>query len=148
MQKLHFVININAPRERVWNVLWEDKTLRDWANIIDEGTHMVGELKEGSNVQFISSSSGYGVTSFVEKLIQNELVFFRQLADTKDHGEKEREKEWTGGTETYSLTENNGTTILTVDIDVPPELEEIFKDRMPKALERVKVIAEDKDQSV
>lgn len=144
MQKHHFSIKIKAPRERVWNILWGDKTFRDWASIIDEETYMVGELKEGSKVQFISSASGYGVTSLVEKLTQNELVLFRQLADTKDSGKKEREKEWAGGTECYSLAENDSATILTVDIDVPPEQEETFKDLMPKALERVKNLAEKK----
>lgn len=142
MQKLQFSIKIEAPLERVWNILWGDKTLRDWASIIDEGTYMVGELKEGSEVQFISSSSGYGVTSLVEKYVQNELVVFRHQVDTKERGEKEREKEWTGGRESYALMENDGSTTLTVDIDVPPEQEEIFKDRMPKALERVRVMAE------
>lgn len=145
MQQQHFSINIEASREKVWKILWDDKTLRDWANIIDEGTYMVGELKEGNEVQFISSVSGYGVTSLVEKLIQNELVVFRQMADTKDNGENEREKEWTGGIERYSLANNDNSTMLTVDIDVPSEQEETFKDVMPKALQRIKILAEKKE---
>ena len=145
MQKQQFSIEIKAPRERVWNTLWGDKTFRDWANIIDEGMYMVGEMKEGNEVQFISSVSGYGVTSLVEKLVQNEFVSFRQMADTKNSGEREREKEWTGGTESYSLAENDGVTTLTVDIHVPPGQEETFKDRLPKALERVKILAEEKE---
>src|SRR3989344_6119171 len=146
MQKQQFSIKIKAPRERVWNTLWEDKTLRDWANIIDEGMYMVGEMKEGNEVQFISSVSGYGVTSLVEKLVQNEFVSFRQMADTKNSGEREREKEWTGGTESYSLAGKDGVTTLTVDIDVPPGQEETSKVRFPKALERVKILAEKKKQ--
>jgi hypothetical protein len=144
MQKQQFSIEIKAPRERVWNTLWEDKTFRDWANTVDEGTYMVGELKEGNEVQFISSVSGYGVTSLVEKLTLNEFVSFRQIADTKDSGEREREKEWTGGAESYSLAENDGVTTLTVDIDVPPGQEETFKVRFPEALERVRILAEKK----
>jgi hypothetical protein len=120
MQKQQFSIEIKASREVVWNTLLEDKTLRDWSNIIDEGMYMVGEMKEGNEVQFISSVSGYGVTSLIEKLGQNEFVSFRQMADTMDSGEREREKEWTGGTESYSLAENDGGTTLTVNIDVPP----------------------------
>ena len=94
MKKLQFSIEIKAPREKVWNTLWEDKTFRDWASIIDEGTYMVGEMKEGNEVQFISSVSGYGVTSMVEKYVPNEFVLFRQMADTQESGEREREKEW------------------------------------------------------
>jgi len=144
MQKQQFSLEIKAPRERVWNTLWEDKTFRDWGNIIDEGQYMVGEMKEGNEVQFISSVGGYGVTSLIEKLVESEFVSFRQMADTKDSGEREREKEWTGGTESYSLAENDGVTTLTVNIDVPAGQEETFKARFPKALERVKILAEKK----
>ncbi len=145
MNKLQFSIEIKTPREKVWNTLWEDKTFRDWANIIDEGMYLSGEMKEGAEVQFISSVNGYGVTSLVEKLALNEFVSFRQMVDTKDSGEQEREKEWAGGTESYSLAEKDGVTILTVDTDVPPGQVETFKVRFPKALERVKVLAEKKD---
>ena len=144
MKKLQFSLEIKAPSEKVWNTLWEDKTFRDWSSLVDEGTYMVGEIKEGNEVQFISSVSGYGVTSLVEKLAINEFVLFRQMADTKDSRERKREKEWTGGTESYSLAENDGLTTLTVDIDVPPGQEETFKVRYPKALERVKILAEKK----
>jgi len=101
-------------------------------------------LKEGSEIQFISSVNGYGVTSLVEKLVPNEFVLFRHMADTKDSGERKRKKDWTGGTESHLLAEKDGITTLTVEFDVPTELEETFQDRMPKALERIKVLAERK----
>lgn len=41
----------------------------------------------------------------IEKLNPNEFVLFRHGADTKESGQQEREKEWKGGTESYSLTE-------------------------------------------
>lgn len=139
---MQFSIKIKSPREKVWSTLWENKSLRDWGNIIDEGLYMVGEMKEGNEVQFISSASGYGVMSLIEKLTPNEFVLFRQMADTKENGEQEREKEWAGGTESYSLTEKHSVTTLTVEIDVPLGQEETFKVRFPKALERVKILAE------
>ena len=142
MKKLQFSIKIKAPKEKVWNTLWDDKTFRDWASIIDEGTYMVGEIKEGNEVQFISSVNGYGVTSLIEKLVPNEFVLLRHMADTKESGREEREKDWTGGTESHSLAEIDGVTTLTVTFDVPTELEETFQVRFPKALERVKILAE------
>lgn len=103
---------------------------------------MVGDLKEGNEVQFISAENGYGVTTLVEKLVTNEFLLFRHQADTQGNGERERAQEWTGGKESYSLSEKDGTTTLTAAFDVPPELEEYFKTTYPKALERVKVLAE------
>lgn len=143
MKDLQFSIEIHATKEKVWNTLWQDKTLREWAGIIDPGTHMVGDLKEGNEVQFISSN-GYGVTSLVEKVIPGEFLLLRHQADTKEEGTQERENEWTGGEERYSLDEKNGMTTLTVAFGVPSEMEEYFKINYPKALERVKILAETK----
>ena len=142
MKEIQFSIKINASKERVWATLWEDKTFRDWASIIDEGTYIEGEMKEGNAIQFISSVNGYGVTSRIEKLTPNEFVLFRHSADTKESGQLELEKEWTGGTESYSLTEKKGVTTLLLKTDVPQELEEIFKVRIPRAQERIKILAE------
>jgi len=137
-------MEINATKERVWDTLWQDETFRDWASIIDPGTYMVGDLKEGNEIQFISSESGYGVTSLVEKLVAGEFLLLRHRADTQEEGKRERENEWTGGEESYSLAEKDSTTTLTVAFDVPPELEEYFTVNYPKALERVRVLAERK----
>lgn len=142
MKEMQFSIDINAPTERVWDTLWQDKTFRQWASIIDPETYMVGDLKEGNEIQFISSASGYGVTSLVEKLIVGKFVQLRHRADTQESGKQERDKQWTGGIESYSLAEKNGITNLTVTFDVPPELQEEFKVNYPKALEKVKVMAE------
>lgn len=141
-KNVRFSIEIKAPKERVWETLWADRTFRDWASKIDAGTYMVGELKEGNEVQFISSVSGYGVTSKVSKLIPSEFVSFRQLLDTKERGRLEREQEWAGGEESYSLAEHGGVTTLTATLDVPTGQEETFKVRFPKALERLRTLAE------
>lgn len=142
MKEIQFSIDISTSKERVWTTLWGDVTFRDWANIIDEGTYMKGVMKEGNEIQFISSVNGYGVTSLVEKLNPNEFVLLRHSADTKESGQQEREKEWTGGSESYSLTERNGVTTLIIKFDVPQELEETFNITFPKVLERIKTLAE------
>ncbi len=138
---MQFSIEISATKEMVWNTLWQDKTFREWAGIIDPGTYMVGDLKEGNEIQFISGN-GYGVTSLVEKLVDGEFTLLRHSADTQDEGKREREREWTGGQESYSLTEKDGTTTVSVTFDVPPEMEEYFAVNYPKALDRVKILAE------
>lgn len=143
MKELQFRVEINAGKVRIWDILWQDETFRQWASIIDPGTYMVGDLQEGNEVQFISEN-GYGVTSLVEKLTTNEFLLLRHRADTQGNGKQEREKEWTDDTESYSLAEEGSTTTLTAAFDVPPKMEEYFKVNYPKALERVKVLAERK----
>jgi hypothetical protein len=105
---------------------------------------MIGDLKEGNEVQYISGN-GYGVTSLVEKLTANEFLLLRHRADTQDGGKREREKEWTGGKESYSLVEKDGATFLTTVFDVPLELVDELSISYPKALEQVKELAERND---
>lgn len=142
MKQMQFTTQINATKEMVWDTLWQDKTFREWASIIDPGTYMVGELKEGNELQFISSINGYGVTSLVEKILVGEYLLLRHHADTQEVGKYEREKQWTGGTESYSLNFKDGVTTLAVEFDVPLELEEYFSENYPKALRRLKELAE------
>lgn len=147
MIEIKLSIEINAAKEKVWATLWEDTTFRDWANMIDEGTYLKGIMKEGNEIQFISAVNGYGVISLIEKLVPNEFVLFRHRADTKESGQQERKKEWTGGTESYSLSQKNGVTTLIVKTEVPQEIEEIFNTRLPKALERIKILAQDSESA-
>ncbi len=142
MNEMQFRIEIRASKEVVWNTLWQDETFRQWAGIIDPGTYMLGDLKEGNEVQFISSENGYGVTSLVEKLTPGEFLLLRHSADTQEDGKRDRTQEWTGAEESYRLADKDGTTTLTVAFDVPLEQEEYFTVNYPKALERVKVLAE------
>lgn len=143
MNEMQFRVEVHASKEKVWDTLWRDETFRQWASLIDPGTYMVGELKEGSEIQFISAENGYGVTSLVEKLVPGEFLVLRHEADTQDNGQHKRAKEWTGGKESYTLREKDDVTTLTISFDVPPELEEYFRNNYPKALEQVKILAEE-----
>lgn len=53
---------------------------------------MKGIMKEGNDIQFLSSINGYGVTSLVAKLVLNEYVLFRHRADTKTLGSRSVKK--------------------------------------------------------
>jgi len=137
MKKLQFSIKINSSKEKLWSVLWDDQSFRDWASLIDEGTYIKGEMKEGNEIQFISSVNGYGVTSLVSKLIPNEYVLFKHASDTQNIGTATRDKQWSGGSESYSLIEEKGQTVLTIKSEIPEDLVEIFNTSIPKALERI-----------
>ena len=142
MKEMQFSVDIGANKAVVWDTLWRDETFRQWASVIDPETYMVGKLKQGSEVQFISADGGYGVTSIVETLIDNEYLVLRHSADTQDEGGHAREKEWTGGVEVYSLTEKDDITTVSVTFDVPLKMEEYFMRNYPKALDKVKELAE------
>lgn len=142
MQQQTYSITINASAPQIWKVLWDNTSFRDWANFIDEGMWLRGEVIEGAEVRFMSRHPDVGVTSLVEKLIPNERVTFRHIPENSEVRTIEPGEEWTGGEETYELAEANGHTALTITMDVPPVQEDNMKRVIPLALQRVKELAE------
>lgn len=144
MKKANFSVKINAPKEKVWETLWNDKTYREWTNVFSEGSHAVSDWKEGSQILFLGPDGG-GMFSRIEKMVPNETMEFKHLGMAKD-GEKqpstEETKAWEGSMENYYLSQTNGTTDLKVVLDIAEDHEDFFKDAFPKALQKVKEIAE------
>jgi hypothetical protein len=141
MQRLHFSIRIEAPRERVWAVLWQDATYRDWTSVFAEGSYAVSDWNEGSSIQFLDPKSGGGMSAVIVKKRPNELMSFKHVAEIRD-GREQPPAEWSGALETYTLDDTDGATTLTVDLDAAEEYREMFEDKFPKALQRVKTLAE------
>ena len=54
MKKLNFTTKIDAPKEKVWNTLWNDATYRAWTSAFAEGSFAeTDNWKEGSKVLFL-----------------------------------------------------------------------------------------------
>jgi hypothetical protein len=144
MTTLHFSIQINASKEKVWEVLWNDSSYRQWTSAFSEGSYVVTDWKEGSKVQFLSSN-GDGMYSTIAKSVPAELMSFKHLGVMKNGKEEatdEETKKWSGAMENYMLKENAGVTTLAVDIDVTEEFTDYFKKTFPNALEKVKSLSE------
>lgn len=144
MKKLNFSIEIKAPKENVWAVLWDDTTYRQWTSAFSEGSYAVSDWQEGSKVLFLSPE-GEGMFSMIAKKIPNEFMSFKHLGTVKngiEQPDSEETKKWSGAMENYSLEEKNGVTELTVAMDITEEHEKSFKEIFPKALESVKTLSE------
>jgi uncharacterized protein YndB with AHSA1/START domain len=144
MKKLNFSIEIKAPKEKVWRILWDDITYRKWTGAFSEGSYAVSDWEEGSKILFLSPN-GEGMFSTIAKKIPNEFMSFKHLGTVKagvEQPETDETKSWSGSTESYKLEGKNGVTKLAVDMDVTEDFEQYFKDTFSKALERVKDLAE------
>jgi uncharacterized protein YndB with AHSA1/START domain len=137
-----FNVQINAPKERVWDVLWNDDTYRQWTAAFHEGSYAKSDWEEGGSIQFLSPE-GDGMYSRIQKKIPNSVMIFEHLGEIKG-GVEQPKSEWSGARESYYLSDNNGMTELKVEIDLSDEYAEYFKDIFPKALEVVKRLAEAK----
>jgi uncharacterized protein YndB with AHSA1/START domain len=145
MQKINFSTDIKASREKVWEMLWNLDSYRAWTSAFAEGSYAkTDSWKEGSKVLFLDPK-GSGMVSMVAANKPNEYMSFKHLGEVKDGVEdttSDSVKAWAGATENYTLKGDNGTTTLSVDMDITDEFKEMFEKMWPKALEKVKALAE------
>ena len=145
MEKLNFSTSINAPKEKVWEVLWDDASYRKWTSAFTEGSYAVTDnWKEGTKVLFLDPK-GSGMVSKVAANHPNRYMSFEHLGEVKDGVEdisSEKVKDWAGAKENYTLKETGGKTELEVDMDITDEFKDMFINIWPKALEKVKELAE------
>ena len=141
MNQLHFSVDIAAPREKVWKVLWDDATYGDWTSVFAEGSYAVSDWNEGSTIQFIDPESRSGMSAIIEKKQPGEFISFRHEAEIRN-GQVQPPAGWSGAHENYTLKKSGGGTTLTVDLDAPDEHRQTFESKFPKALQRVKSLAE------
>ena len=144
MERKEFKITIDAPREKVWQVLWDDATYPVWTAAFSEGARAETDWREGSKVLFLSAS-GDGMVSRILTIRPNEFMSFEHLGEVKDgveDTESDAVSKWAGATENYSLETVGGRTELTVEMDITEEYKDYFLATWPKALEKVKELAE------
>jgi uncharacterized protein YndB with AHSA1/START domain len=144
MNTLEFNVNIEATRHKVWQVLWNDYTYRQWTRAFHEGSYAISEWKEGSRIQFLGPG-GNGMYSVIDQLIENELISFKHLGIVKafeEQPESEETKQWDGAIEKYNLKEENGITKVTVSLNSLESFIDYFNKTFPKALADLKELSE------
>ena len=123
MEKINFYISINAPKEKVWNVLWDETSYRKWTSVFAEGSTVVTDnWKEGSKVLFLDGN-GSGMVSMVAANKPNQYMSFKHMGEVKDGIEdisSEKIKGWSGSMENYTLKEAGGKTELKVEMPARP----------------------------
>jgi len=145
MEKLNFEISINAPKEKVWDALWEDANYRKWAGAFYEGSYsQTDNWKVGTKVLFLGPG-GSGMVSKVAANKTNEFMSFKHLGEVKEGVEdttSDKVKAWAGAMENYTLTETGGKTTVAVELDIDVEYKDYFVKTWPVALQILKELAE------
>jgi uncharacterized protein YndB with AHSA1/START domain len=145
---MQFTITINAPREKVWTTLWDDKTYREWASAFAEGSRAESDWTKGSKALFLNADDT-GMVALVENVIPNEHMSLKHLGivvNGKEEIADDEARRWAGIYENYTLTERKpGSTELLVSmsgVEIPEEHRAEFAAAWPKALKKLKTIAE------
>lgn len=139
MEILHFDIQINAEAIKVWSVLWDDFSFRQWTSAFTEGSFYQGNLEKGSIIKFLDGKNN-GMYSKIVQLIPNEVITFLHLGEIYEGVEIPRD--WGEATEKYILKEQENITHLYVDIATSEEFRPFFEEKFPNALSNVKHLSE------
>lgn len=147
MDKLHFSIVINAPKEKVWDIMLDDKTYRQWTEAFMPGSYYKGDWSKGSKILFIGPGEN-GDMGMVSRIKENQKYKFISIEhygvvkDGKEDTSSDEVKAWAGAHENYTFKEKNGATEVLVDMDIVEEYKEMFEGMWPKALKKLKDLAE------
>lgn len=146
--QLHFEIEINAPVEKVYNTMLGKETYEAWTSVFNAGSRYEGSWEKGTKILFIGvgeDGNTGGMVSRIKENIPNRFVSIEHLGMLTNGQEIMSGPEvesWAGVQENYTFTENNGKTLLSIDMESNDEFRSYFIETWPKALEKLKSICE------
>lgn len=148
MERLHFSIVIDAPKEKVWNTMLEDETYRKWTEAFTPGSHYRGDWSQGSKILFLGPGEGGEMSGMVSRIRENRLYEYLSIEHIgmvqggKEDTTSEEVRNWAGAQENYTFKDLGGRTEVLVEMDTGEEYREMFETAWPKALQRLKEVAE------
>ena len=75
METLSYEIIINAPKQKVWNVLWGENTYSEWTKFFNpnSASYMKSDWKIGGKTYFVNNE-GAGMVSTIDALVSRHDV--------------------------------------------------------------------------
>jgi hypothetical protein len=149
MEKMHFSTSINAPKTKVWDTMLQDATYRVWTSAFNPGgSWYEGDWNQGSTIRFLGPGEDGELGGMVGRIKENRLYDFVSIEhlglirDGVEDTTSEAAKKWAPAFENYTFTEKDGATEVLVDMDIDEEHKAIFQVMWPKALQKLKELAE------
>jgi uncharacterized protein YndB with AHSA1/START domain len=142
-------INISAPKEKVWDILLNDKFNRIWYAEFSEGTHAETDWKVGSKVVFKDNRQSGMIGKIIENKPDEALSIEYQgilNAGSEDY-ESAGAKQMKGGRETYQLSEKEGITKVSIESGMTEEYFDSMSLAWDKALQKIKELSEAQEKT-
>ncbi|MBC7488280.1 MAG: SRPBCC domain-containing protein [Cytophagaceae bacterium] len=137
-------ITIEASKEKVWSVLFEDHYSRLWYAEFSPGTHAVTDWKEESKALFIDDK-GDGLLG---KIIVNKpyeklsIEYQGEVRKGIEDANSPAAQVLKGGLETYTLVEEDRKTLLSIAGDMSDDYFDVMFASWTQALKKIKELAE------
>ncbi len=151
MKILHYSVTINAPADIVYNAMLgisNKSTYEEWTAIFNPTSTYEGSWDKGSKILFIGiddEGEKGGMVSEIVENIPNKFVSIRHyglLKAGKEITEGSDVEKWANGYENYSYEENNGISLVNVELETSADFVDYMDQTYPKALLKLKEIVE------
>lgn len=152
MEKLQFKVSIAAPVSKVYNFMLgigNKSTYEQWTALFNPTSTYEGNWAKGSKILFVGvdeKGEKGGMVSRIAENTPNQFVSIQHyglLKEGKEITEGPEIDKWANGFENYTFAESNGTTTVTVDLDIVEEFLDYMNESYPKALSKLKEICEE-----
>ena len=126
----------------------EDSTYRQWTDVFMPGSHVSGSWDKGSKILFLAPNEKGEQEGMVSRIAENkpyEFISIEHLGivqNGKEDTTSEAARKWAPAYENYTFKEKEGVTELLVDMDSDDENVDMFEQTWPKALQKLKELAE------
>jgi len=151
MKKIQFNVSINAPASKVYDFMLgisNKQTYEQWTTLFNPTSTYEGSWIKGGKMLFLGvddKGEKGGMVSEIAEIIPNRFVSIRHyglLKAGKEITTGTDVEKWANGLENYTFEENNGTTKVTVDLDITEDFLDFMNETYPKALDKLKEICE------
>jgi len=151
MKKLQFTVSINAFASNVYDLMLgksNKSTYEQWTAMFNPTSTYEGSWNKGDKIRFVGTDEKgekAGIISEIAENIPNQFVSIRHyglLTGGNEITEGPEVEKWAGGLENYSFEENNGITLVTVELDTTEDFIDYMNEHYPKALNKLKEICE------
>lgn len=148
METIQFTTLINANKQKVWKVMLEDKTYRQWTTAFHEGSFYKGSWETGSEIHFLGPNEEGTLSGMYSKIKENKLYDFisiehlGMISDGIIDTTSEEVKKWTPSFENYTFTEKENQTELKIEMQVDASYKAMFEEMWPRALKILKDLCE------
>ncbi|CAH0997805.1 hypothetical protein EMA8858_03939 [Emticicia aquatica] len=151
MKKLQFKVSIKAPLTKVYNFMLgtnSKTTYEQWTSVFNPTSTYEGRWEKGNKILFLGvdeNGEKGGMISKIAENIPNHFVSIQHygiLKADEEITEGPEVEKWANGFENYTFEENNGITIVTVELDTDEDFLTYMNQTYPKALDRLKELCE------
>lgn len=146
---LHYSIEIFENPERVYSLMIDDNTYREWTYVFNAWSHFRGSWEKDSKILFVGcdeAGNEGGMVSRIKENIEGKYISIEHLGELKGGEEITSGPEvdsWAGSLENYIFDKTEKGTFLQVELTIGnTDYVDYFDNMWPKALEKLKEICE------